>query len=58
MEKTEYKQASQLVTKYKVIISAMNKGKANKGIESDEDVILDMTLRKDLLIEVTFKQRC
>lgn len=43
------------MTKYKVIISAMNKGKADKGIESDEDVILDMTLRKDLLIEVTFK---
>lgn len=41
------------MTKYKVIISAVNKVKAGKGTKSDEVVIFDMTLREDLLLEVT-----
>ena len=36
VQKTEYKQMDQHVTKYKVILSAMNKAKAGKGLKSED----------------------
>lgn len=36
----------------------MNKAKAGKGIKSDQDIILGITLKDGILMEETFNQRC